>query len=97
MSRFVLGAIVGAIAVYVWGEELRRFANTKGRTARLAAADGLRSVQSTAEEIFDSAKDQVTSTLQAGQDVLRPARPTPGTGDDRAGGRGGSSDRSLSC
>jgi hypothetical protein len=33
-------------------------------------------VQSTAEEIFDSAKDQVTSTLQAGQDVLRPARPT---------------------
>jgi hypothetical protein len=76
MSRFVLGAIVGAIAVYVWGEELQRFANTKGRTARLAAADGLRSVQSTAEEIFDSAKDQVTSTLQAGQDVLRPARPT---------------------
>ena len=25
-SRFVLGAIVGGIAVYVWGDEIRRFA-----------------------------------------------------------------------
>lgn len=74
MSRFVLGAIVGAIAVYVWGEELRRFADSRGRDARLAAADGLRSVQSTAEGLFDSAKEQVSSTLQAGQDVLRPGR-----------------------
>ena len=74
MSRFVLGAIVGAIAVYVWGEELRGFADGRGRSARLAAADGLRSVQSTAEGLFDSAKEQVTSTLQAGQDVLRPGR-----------------------
>jgi hypothetical protein len=74
MSRFVLGAIVGAIAVYVWGEELRRFADSRSRGARLAAADGLRSVQSTAEGLFDSAKEQVASTLQAGQDVLRPER-----------------------
>ena len=50
LSRFLLGAIVGGIAVYVWGDEIRRFANTKGRTARLAAADTLKAVQSTAEE-----------------------------------------------
>ena len=74
LSRFLLGAIVGGIAVWVWGEDLRRLANTKGRTARVAAADALQSVQSTAEELFDTAKDQVTSTLQAGQDVVRPAR-----------------------
>jgi gas vesicle protein len=74
MSRFLLGAIVGGIAVYVWGEEISRFANTKGRSARLAAADTLKAVQSTAEEMFDSAKDQVTSTLQSGQDAIRPAR-----------------------
>ncbi len=74
MSRFVLGAIVGAIAVWVWGEEIRRFANTKGRSARLVAADTLQSVQSTAEEMFDTTKDQMTSTLQAGQDAIRPAR-----------------------
>jgi gas vesicle protein len=74
LSRFLLGAIVGGIAVYVWGEEISRFANTKGRSARLAAADTLKAVQSTAEEMFDSAKDQVTSTLQSGQDAIRPAR-----------------------
>lgn len=74
LSRFLLGAIVGGIAVYVWGEEISRFANTKGRSARLAAADTLKAVQSTAEEMFDSAKGQVTSTLQSGQDAIRPAR-----------------------
>lgn len=74
LSRFVLGAIVGGIAVWVWGEELRRLVDTKGRTARLAAADALQSVQSTAGEIFDAARDQVTATLQAGQDAVRPTR-----------------------
>jgi hypothetical protein len=76
LSRFVLGAIMGGIAVWVWGEDLRRLANTKGRSARLVAADTLKSVQSTAEELFDTAKDQVTSTLQAGEDAVRPARMT---------------------
>ena len=76
LSRFMLGAIAGGIAVYVWGDEIRRFANTKGRTARLAAADTLQAVQSTAEEMFDTAKDQVTSTLQSGQDAIRPAQAT---------------------
>ncbi len=75
VSRFVLGAVVGGIAVYLWGDEIRRFANTKSRTARLTAADTLQAVQSTAEGMFDSAKDQVTSTLQSGQDAIRPARP----------------------
>jgi len=74
LSRFLLGAIVGGIAVYVWGDEISRFANTKGRSARLAAADTLKAVQSTAEEMFDSAKDQVTSPLQSGQDAIRPVR-----------------------
>jgi len=76
LSRFLLGAIVGGIAVYVWGDEIRRFANTNSRTARRVAADTLKSVQSTAEDIFDSAKDQVTSTLQSGQDAIRPTRTT---------------------
>jgi len=74
MSRFILGAIVGAVAVYVWGEEIRRFANTKGRTARLVVADTLQSVQATAEGLLDTAKEQVTSTLQTGQEAIRPAR-----------------------
>lgn len=74
LSRFLLGAIVGGIAVWVWGDELRRLASTRSRTARVAAADALQAVQATAEDLFDSAKDQVTSTLQAGQEAVRPAR-----------------------
>jgi hypothetical protein len=70
LSRFVLGAIVGGIAGWVWGEDLRRRANTQGRTARLAAADALKSVQSAAEEIFDTPR---MGDLDApgGQDVVR--------------------------
>jgi hypothetical protein len=78
LNRFVLGAIVGGIAVWVWGEDLRRLADKRGRTARMAAADALQSVQSTAEEMFDAARDRVSSTLQAGQDVVRASRPERG-------------------
>ena len=74
LSRFVLGAIVGGIAVWVWGEDLRRLADSRGQRARLAAADALEAVQSTAEGLFDTAKEQVTSTLQAGQEAVRPTR-----------------------
>jgi len=76
VSRFLLGAIVGGVAVYVWGDEIRRLVNIKGQTARLAAVDTLQSVQSAAEQLLDSAKDHVTSTLEAGQEVIRPPRNT---------------------
>jgi hypothetical protein len=72
MSRFILGALVGTVAAWVWGNEIRRYANTKGRTARVMAADTLRAVQDKAEGMFDTATEQVTSTLQAGQDAIRP-------------------------
>jgi hypothetical protein len=78
LNRFVLGAIVGGIAVWTWREELRQLADTKGRTVRLAAADALQSAQSTAGQIFDSARDQVTATLLAGQDAVRPAATAQG-------------------
>ncbi len=76
MSRFLLGAIVGGLAVYVWGDEIRRLVNTKGQTARFAAADTLQSVQSAAEQLLDSAKDHLTSTMEAGQEAIRPPRTT---------------------
>lgn len=74
INRFLLGAIVGGIAVYVWGDEIRRLMNTKGETARLAAADTLQSVQSAAEQLLDSAKGHLSSTLEAGQEAIRPPR-----------------------
>jgi hypothetical protein len=74
VSRFLLGAIVGGIAVYVWGDEIRRLVNSKGQTARLAAVDTLHSVQTAAEQLLDTAKGRVTSTLEAGQEAIRPPR-----------------------
>lgn len=76
VSRFLLGAIVGGIAVYVWGDEIRRLVNTKGQTARLAAADTLQSVQTAAEQLLDSARDHLTSTMEAGREAIRPPHDT---------------------
>lgn len=73
-SRFLLGAIVGGIAVYVWGEDIRKLVEGRGRDVRDAAADAIHSVQSTAEGLFDAARDQVSATLEAGQEAVRPSR-----------------------
>jgi hypothetical protein len=73
-SRFLLGALVGGIAVYVWGEDMRRLIEGRGRDVRTAAADAIHSVQSTAEGLFDAARDQVSATLEAGQEAVRPTR-----------------------
>lgn len=72
MSRFLLGVVVGGIAVWLWGDELRRVAETKTRDVRAKAADKLRVVEDTAVSMLDRTKEQVSSTLHAGQDAIRP-------------------------
>jgi len=72
VAQLLLGAIAGAAAVWLWGDELRRFADGRTRQARARAADALQSVQDRTGEVLDAAKDQVTSTLQAGQNAIRP-------------------------
>jgi hypothetical protein len=72
MAQFAVGAIVGGIVVWLWGDELRRYADTRTRDIREKAADTLHAVQGKAEDVLEAAKDQVHSTLQAGQDAIRP-------------------------
>jgi len=72
MGRFLLGVFVGGIAVWMWGAELKQLAETKTRDVRAKAADRLRVVESTAVNVLDKTKEQVASTLHAGQDALRP-------------------------
>ena len=72
MLGFTMGAIVGGIAMWVWGEDLRRYMSSRGRDMRYKAAETLQSVQDTAESALDTAREQVTSTLQSGQDAIRP-------------------------
>ena len=73
MVRFVIGALAGGLAVFFWGEEIRRFANSKTRNIRASAANTLKAVEETAEDALDRTKDHVTSTLEAGRDAIRPS------------------------
>ncbi len=67
LSRFLLGAIVGGIAVYVWGDGSAAPRQHQGPD-RARWWRPIRSSRSSPppRSIFDSAKDQVTSTLQVG-------------------------------
>ena len=76
MIRVIAAAVVGGIAVWMYGEEMKRIAATKTTQARIRAADTLHAVQDKAEEVLDMTKEQVTSTLHAGEQALRPARST---------------------
>ena len=70
--RFILAALAGGLAVWYWGDEFRRYIDGKTRRVRDRAVDKLQSVDEKAGEVLDRTKEQVHSTLQAGQDALRP-------------------------
>jgi hypothetical protein len=72
MLRFLMGAVAGSLAVWFWGEELKRYANEGGRTIRSKAAETLESVEQSAGGMLDSAREQMHSKLQAGQEAVRP-------------------------
>jgi hypothetical protein len=72
MIRFVMGALAGGLAVWFWGDELRRLADSKTRDVRIMAAEKLQAVEDKAADVLDRTKEQVSSTLHAGQEAIRP-------------------------
>jgi len=72
MGRFVIGAIAGGLAVWFWGDKMRQLADLKTRDMREMAADQLQAVGHKATEVLDRTRDQVSSTLQAGEEAIRP-------------------------
>jgi len=72
MGRFVIGALAGGLAVWFWGDKLRQLADLKTRDMREMAADQLQSAGQKTTEVFDRTRDQITSTLQAGEGAIRP-------------------------
>lgn len=50
---FVLGAIMGAAAMWLWGRDMEEFAEEKTRGLRTKAADGIRAVDETVEKVLD--------------------------------------------
>jgi hypothetical protein len=84
---FVLGAIMGAAAVWLWGREMEAYVEGKTRGVRTKAAEGVRAVEETAERVLDrgehalrradeflqDTRAHVSETLRAGEEAIRPA------------------------
>ena len=73
MRRFIMGAIAGGIAVWVWRDELQKFLEQRTRGVRVKAADQLQMAQEATESALDAAKEEISSRLQSGQDAMRPS------------------------
>jgi len=83
MIRVALSLLAGGLIVWLWGDQLRQYSNSKSREVRAAAADTLQAVEDRAGDILDRTKDraggvldrtkeQVSTTLHAGQEAIRP-------------------------
>ena len=84
---FVLGAIMGAAAVWLWGREMEAYVEDRTRGVRTKAAEGVRAVEETAERVLDrgehalrradeflqDTRAHVSETLRAGEEAIRPA------------------------
>ena len=84
---FVLGAIVGGAAVWLWGREVEAYVEEKTRGVRTTVAEGVRAVEEAAGQVLDrggealrraedfleDTKAHVSEALQAGQEAVRPA------------------------
>jgi gas vesicle protein len=86
---FVLGAIMGAAVVWLWGREVEAYVGEKTRGVRTKAAEGVRAIEEKAGKVLDrggdalhrvddflqDTKEHVSEALRAGQEAIRPAPP----------------------
>jgi gas vesicle protein len=86
---FVLGAILGATVMWLWGREIEQYVEEKARGVRTKAAEGVRAVEEQAGKVLDRGGDalhrvdeflqdtrgHVSEALRAGQEAIRPAPP----------------------
>ena len=84
---FVLGAIMGAAVVWLWGREMEEYVKERTRGVRTKAAEGVRAVEEKAGQVLDrgadalhrvddilqDTKEHVSEALRAGQEAIRPA------------------------
>jgi gas vesicle protein len=89
-GAFVLGAIMGAAVVWLWGREMEEYVKERTRGVRTKAAEGVRAVEEKAgkvldrggdalrraEEFLQDTKEHVSEALRTGQEAIRPAPTT---------------------
>ena len=85
-EAFVLGTIVGGVAVWLWGREIEGYLGESTRGVRTQAADAMQAVEEKtgqvldgsgnslrrAEAVLQDTKERVSTALRAGQDAIRP-------------------------
>ncbi len=83
---FVLGTIMGGVAVWLWGKEIESYVGKKTCGVRTKAADAIQAVEEKAGQVLDGSesslrraegvlqdtKERVSAALRAGQDAIRP-------------------------
>ena len=86
-EAFVLGAIMGAAVVWLWGREMEEYVEERTRGVRTKAAEGVRAGEETAGRVLDrggdalrradeflqDTKEHVSDALRAGEEAIRPA------------------------
>jgi hypothetical protein len=86
-GAFVLGAIMGAAVVWLWGREMEEYVEERTRGVRTKVAEGIRAVEEMAGKVLDhggdvlyradeflqDTKEQVGEALRAGEEAIRPA------------------------
>lgn len=84
---FVVGVIMGAAAVWLWGRDMEEYVEEKTRGVRTKAAEGVRAVEEKtgkvldrggdvlrrADEFLQDTKEHVGEALRAGEEAIRPA------------------------
>lgn len=77
MRGFIVGALAGGIAMYLWGDQLSRYMEDNTRNLRTRAADTLKH----AGEAMGSATEKINETITAGEDAIRPSPVRPVSGN----------------
>jgi hypothetical protein len=70
MVGFILGAVAGAVATYVWRRDIQHYVEQRMPELRTSASDRLQSLTSRAHEAIDRAKESIdTKVRRAGGDA----------------------------
>ena len=86
-KAFVLGAIMGAAVVWLWGREMEEYVEEKTRGVRTKTVEGVRAIEEKAGKVLDrggdalhrvddflqDTKEHVSEALRAGREAIRPA------------------------
>ena len=86
MFGFVIGALIGSAAAYVWHDKIRGYVDTQLPTVRDRAAERIGTIGQRAGEALDQAKSRLDSTVRNSQERLRTAG---GRSEPQAGSRSG--------